>query len=188
MRRLIVLFIIIALVSASCGLFQSETAILWTDQPEFAVYAEQFNLTQTRYKIEIKFMKQPAQQLVITNEYPDIIVGNWLKSSSTRTFFMGLDELFKDEKKFILLLGISVSDKKKFFNMDIEAEATFEYDNMDDDKLEKFLIMNAPALLFPYIRAYISNITALSGISTVLLPTLNMTGLSDILKNNIKYK
>lgn len=112
-------------------------------------------------------------------------------NSSSKNIKLGFSpsgEVFKDEKKFILLLEISVSDKKKSFNMDIEAEATFEYDNMDDDKLEKFLIMNAPALLFPYIRAYISNITALSGISTVLLPTLNMTGLSDILKNNIKYK
>ncbi|MDR2899953.1 MAG: ABC transporter substrate-binding protein [Treponema sp.] len=102
MRKLIVLSIIIALVLGSCSFFQRffrhETAILWTDQPELAVYAEQFNLMQDQYKIEIKYMEQPAAQLVSTSEYPDIIVGNWLKSSSTRTFFLGLDTLFNNDQ------------------------------------------------------------------------------------------
>jgi ABC-type glycerol-3-phosphate transport system substrate-binding protein len=101
MRKLIVLVICISFALASCsffqGLFENETAILWTDRPEMAIYAEQFNLVQDRYKIEIQYMEQPAAQLVNTSEYPDIIVGNWLKSASTRTFFLGLDGLFHDE-------------------------------------------------------------------------------------------
>jgi ABC-type glycerol-3-phosphate transport system substrate-binding protein len=102
MRKLIILSIIFSLVFVSCSFFQSlfgqTTAILWTDQPELAIYAEQFNLVQDRYKIEIKYMEQPAQELVTAVEHPDIIVGNWLKSSSTRTFFWGLDGLLADEQ------------------------------------------------------------------------------------------
>lgn len=123
MRRLIVLSIIIMSAFLSCGffkgLFQHETAILWTDQPEFAIYAEQFNLTQDRYKLEVKYMEQAAQRLVSASEYPDIIVGNWLKSSSTRTFFWSLDGLFKDERIradafYPVLLNLGRIDEKQY--------------------------------------------------------------------------
>jgi ABC-type glycerol-3-phosphate transport system substrate-binding protein len=101
MRKLIVLSIIVIVALFSCGLFKSlfgrETAIIWTEQPEFAVYAEQFNLMQDRYKIEVKYMEQVAGQLVSASEFPDIVVGNWLKSSSTRTFFWNMDGLLHDD-------------------------------------------------------------------------------------------
>ncbi len=98
MRKLIVLSIVIILAFTSCGFFQEETAILWTDQPELAIYAEEFNLIQDRYKIETKYMEQPAGQLITASVYPDIVIGNWLKSSSTRTFFLSMDDLFTDER------------------------------------------------------------------------------------------
>jgi ABC-type glycerol-3-phosphate transport system substrate-binding protein len=96
MRILIILSIIFTF--ASCSFFQEETAILWTDRPELAIYAEQFNLIQTQYKIETKYMEQPAQRLLNTSEYPDIVMGNWLKSASTRTLFLNLNELFENER------------------------------------------------------------------------------------------
>lgn len=95
--------------------------------------------------------------------------------------------VLSDKKIFILSLETSINDKD-IFKVDLEAEAQFEYDDAFGESLEKFLTTNAPALLFPYIRAYISNITALSGIPPVVLPTINMAGLSDTLKNNIEYK
>ncbi len=98
MRKLIFLSLIAVLSFTSCGFFQKKTAILWTDRPEFAIYAEQFNLTQNKYKIETRYMEQPAQSILTTSEYPDIIVGNWLKSSSTRTFFTSLDGLFGNDR------------------------------------------------------------------------------------------
>ena len=52
--------------------------------------------------------------------------------------------------------------------------------------LPHYFAVNAPAILFPYIRAYISLLTSLSGVGTVLLPTLNLSSLSKELLNNIK--
>ena len=52
------------------------------------------------------------------------------------------------------------------------------------ENLGKFFYINAPALLFPYIRAYISTLTNLSGFEPINLPTLNMTRLGDDLKKN----
>ena len=50
----------------------------------------------------------------------------------------------------------------------------FEFDE-DLTNKQLFFSQNAPAILFPYIRAYISALTALSGIPTITLPTLNLS-------------
>ena len=52
------------------------------------------------------------------------------------------------------------------------------------DNLNNLFFVNAPALLFPYIRAYISTLTNLSGFDPINLPTLNMSGLGEDLKKN----
>jgi ABC-type glycerol-3-phosphate transport system substrate-binding protein len=84
-------------VLASCGANRGEPAIIWTDRPEFASYAESFNSAQDLYKVEVRYFSSPAQKLLQGEETPDIIAGNWLKSASTRTFFNPLDKLFKDQ-------------------------------------------------------------------------------------------
>ncbi|MDR0561854.1 MAG: hypothetical protein LBG73_04115 [Spirochaetaceae bacterium] len=83
---------------ASCRFFEPATAVLWTDSPEFALYAEYFNSSQDRYKVEIRYVESLAQKLGDTKETPDIVVGSWLKSASTRNFFKPLDRLFKKEQ------------------------------------------------------------------------------------------
>lgn len=42
--------------------------------------------------------------------------------------------------------------------------------------------------MFPYIRAYISTVTALSGLKAVNLPVLNLTDLQERLKLNTVEK
>ena len=54
------------------------------------------------------------------------------------------------------------------------------------ERLGAFFTMNAPAIIFPYIRGYISMLTSLSGCGNVLLPTLNLTSLGEKLAQNIK--
>ena len=72
--------------------------------------------------------------------------------------------------------------------LSIVAVAVFEFDeNADIEKYkEGFFVQNAPAIMFPYIRAYISTLTAQSGLFTVTLPTFNLLSMVDGLKNNIQ--
>ncbi|MDR2376651.1 MAG: extracellular solute-binding protein [Treponema sp.] len=81
----------------SCNADRARGAVLWTDQTEFAIYADQFNSTQDRYKVEVRYFDSPVQKLAQGLEYPDIVVGNWLKSASTRTLLEPLDKLLKDQ-------------------------------------------------------------------------------------------
>ena len=83
-------------------LVEPNTAILWSDRPEFALYVESFNADQDDYKIEFHYMEAPAQRLSVfsgtARETPDIVIGNWLKSATTRTLFKPLDSFFTKNK------------------------------------------------------------------------------------------
>lgn len=93
----------------------------------------------------------------------------------------------KKKSNFQLQLGIKIEDENKSFNIEIKAVANYHFENREKlVNLEKFFFMNAPALLFPYIRAYISTLTNLSGFEPINLPTLNMSGLGEDLKKNTK--
>ncbi|MEX8547345.1 MAG: protein-export chaperone SecB [Mucilaginibacter sp.] len=90
-------------------------------------------------------------------------------------------------KLFELKLGVYVVDKSGSFNIKLVAIGYFEFDEEKSvDTLSNYFYVNAPALIFPYIRAYISSITALSGLRAVNLPVLNLSGLKDELKANTK--
>jgi hypothetical protein len=94
------LFSACALLEAPLGLLgfgETAAAVLWTDRPEFALYAENFNSSQNRYKIEVRYFESLAQALKDSGENPDIAVGSWLKSASTRTLFRPLDNLLKNK-------------------------------------------------------------------------------------------
>ncbi|MDR3144862.1 MAG: hypothetical protein LBU21_01140, partial [Treponema sp.] len=47
----------------ACGAFEPNIAVLWTDRPEFAIYAEYFNSSQDQYKIEVRYYPSVAQKL-----------------------------------------------------------------------------------------------------------------------------
>ena len=90
-------FLAFLFTAASCSGDGSGAAVLWTDQPEFAFYAETFNASQDRYKVEVHYFESPAQRLTETRDFPDIAAASWLKSASTRTLFRPLDDLFRKE-------------------------------------------------------------------------------------------
>ncbi|MFP3041226.1 hypothetical protein LQZ19_05330 [Treponema primitia] len=87
------------LLLGSCSFQSSNTAVLWTDRPEFALYAEYFNASQGAYKIETRYFESPSRKLTDNDgDFPDIVAGSWLKSTSTRTFFRPMDNLFKKDR------------------------------------------------------------------------------------------
>lgn len=91
----------------------------------------------------------------------------------------------KPKLVFELRLKVKIEDENKSFNIEIDSVANYTFENeLSLDKLNNFFYTNAPALLFPYIRAYISTLTNLSGFEPINLPTLNMTRLGKDLKAN----
>lgn len=93
----------------------------------------------------------------------------------------------KSESTFELEVDVVTKDDNDSFEVNLTAVGSFSFANLelDGDNLNPFFLINAPALLFPYVRAYITTLTALSGISPVILPTINLTGMKETLLKNI---
>lgn len=87
---------------------------------------------------------------------------------------------------FKLMLDIQISNNSQTVLIDVSVESLFTFNReIEKENIQNYFCINAPAIVFPYIRAYISTLTALSGIDTLILPTLNLTDMGEILKNNI---
>ena len=94
-------------------------------------------------------------------------------------------EILKDQNLYKILLGIIINDDDASIKINVEAIGYFEFsDSIDQNTLNNLFFVNAPAILFPYIRAYISTLTNLSGIETVTLPTINLSSIGSVLKKN----
>jgi ABC-type glycerol-3-phosphate transport system substrate-binding protein len=125
----LLLFNSCAFLKAPFGLGESTIAVLWTDRPEFALYAENFNTSQDHYKVEVRYFESPAQKLTDTTEYPDIVAGSWLKSASTRTLFRPLDNLFRNQSVdpasfYAQLLALGrIEDKQYLFPVSFNIPA-----------------------------------------------------------------
>jgi ABC-type glycerol-3-phosphate transport system substrate-binding protein len=78
----------------------NRTAEIWTDRPEFAIYAEYYNTVQNQYKVSIRYREFPTQGLQLSGNIPDIIVGSWLKNSLTDEYFRALDNLLTLKKLY----------------------------------------------------------------------------------------
>jgi len=81
-------------------------------------------------------------------------------------------------KKFGIIFNIEIKDKR--FDLNIEAVFIFSLDNeiTEDFKVSDFPKINAPAIAFPYLRAYISNLTLQSGFQPIILPSINFVALA----------
>lgn len=71
-------------------------------------------------------------------------------------------------------MEVLVENEDKSLRIQVGIIGIFESD-VDLTKEKSFVEISAPAIIFPYIRAYVSNLTSMSGIQPILLPTYNMT-------------
>ncbi|MBD9146311.1 MAG: protein export chaperone secb [Bacteroides clarus] len=72
-------------------------------------------------------------------------------------------------------LGVDIIDKNNVMRIKVVVIGLFEFDRDIDEKLKStFFNSSAPAILFPYVRAYVTTLTGLSGVNPVILPTLNL--------------
>jgi len=94
-------------------------------------------------------------------------------------------EFDKEQKLFTLTMLVAVSDKERNLDLSLRIRGFFNYEATDMNELRTFIGISAPALLFPYIRAYVSNITALSGMQPIIMPTLNMVAVGEELVSQL---
>ena len=84
------------------------------------------------------------------------------------------------EKSFGIGFIVEIVNNK--YMIKLEMRFFFESDNVIDEKFKNgtFPKVNAPAIAFPYLRAYISNLTMQSGYEPLLLPSINFVELDKV--------
>ncbi len=104
---------------------------------------------------------------------------NEIPSESFNITFLPVGIVSNSKSTFQLQLGVRIVDENKALNIEVDSVADFYFEKgTEENQLSNYFYMNAPAILFPYIRAYISTLTSLSGLKPLLLPTLNLIGLA----------
>lgn len=88
---------------------------------------------------------------------------------------------------FKLLLNVIIRDSFETELISILSESSFEFDEeIENGEIPGYFTLNAPALTFPFVRAYIIALSSLSGFGTIEVPILNLVDLAKRLKKNIK--
>ena len=96
--------------------------------------------------------------------------------------------ILKSLNQFQLELGVTITEEEEKFSINLQTVSVFSYpaDADLEDYKQSLFIVNAPAIVFPYLRAYINSLTALSGMPPLVLPTLNLSPIGESLRGNIE--
>lgn len=84
---------------------------------------------------------------------------------------------------FTIITELKVSSKD-YFNIDIVAFGNFSLNRPSNDKeVKPFIDVNAPAIMFPYVRAFLSTLTANlgAGFPPIILPPQIFQGELEVL-------
>lgn len=132
-------------------------------------------------QLAIKLHHTKVEELKIFNSSNDN--SNELDISFSNTF----NESSKREFDLTFEIKIEHKDKKVF---DIKYSSTFitNIDITEEFKNSHFPIVNAPAIAFPFVRAYISTLMTLSGYDSLILPTINFAEAFEKQQERLKLK
>ena len=96
----------------------------------------------------------------------------------------------QEDKVYTLVFVFTASDHITNTEViNIRCNARYVFKNVNTiEEIPAFFYNNAIAILFPYIRAFVSTLTLQANIPPILLPTLNLSSLQDTLRENTSTK
>jgi preprotein translocase subunit SecB len=94
-----------------------------------------------------------------------------------------IGNIFSDDEKrdFAIVFDFALQNSSEIFKLTLKAIAHFstQSDIDEDFKNSAFVNINAPAIAFPYVRTFISNLTLNSGYDPIVLPAFNFLQLAE---------
>jgi len=95
---------------------------------------------------------------------------------------LSYDVLFakeEDNDTFVVKfdLNLKANQEKESFEANVSMSALFSSDKSmgEDFRNSDFVQVNAPAIAFPYLRSFVTNITTQAGYKPLILPVINLT-------------
>lgn len=91
-----------------------------------------------------------------------------------------------DQNTFSLSLSVSFDhpDNEIPFFMDVQVSGKFIFTNWEDAKLYPLAKNNSTSVLYPYIRALVTTVTANANVPPYILPVMNSNSLFKDKNNN----
>lgn len=123
-------------------------------------------------KLQLKEWKVKNVLFNITDED----ISNKKKKNS---FDLSVGNFLPEGKDNEFGIGFQVDLINKDYTLNVEMVFLFKSSDKlpEDYKSSPFIKINAPAIAFPYLRAFISNLTLQSGFSPAMLPSVNFVEL-----------
>jgi len=97
-------------------------------------------------------------------------------------------EIDKQSNIFRVIIEFQLRSSDDLFKCNIKSIGNFKFEqSISKEQIPDYFYSNAPAILFPYIRAYINTLTGLYGYNPVVLPLLNLSSIKDkFIENTIE--
>lgn len=121
----------------------------------------------------------------------EINMGNFSETSPLDLSFAPSGIYDKSAKTFFLRFVFTATQGEDNTTIvKIVCNATFEFkESLDIDAIPEYFYPNSLAIVFPYVRAFVSSVTLQSNmVVPILIPTLNLTGLQSTLKANTELR
>ncbi len=93
---------------------------------------------------------------------------------------VNLDARKGDNDNYEVILKLTINadaDEKKVFLLEIDYAGVFHVENVPEDQLHPFLMIECPRILFPFARRIIYDLHADGGLPPLLLDTVNFAEL-----------
>lgn len=86
----------------------------------------------------------------------------------------------KESKQFKCIFIVEVEGTEdKSIKVNLQAEGDFElHGELPESVIENYIQHSSPSIVYPYIRAFITNLTIQSGMKTgIIIPPMNFSGI-----------
>ncbi|MGM0579761.1 MAG: protein-export chaperone SecB [Bacteroidota bacterium] len=111
------------------------------------------------------------------------------KSKDIKLDFNTSGIYFEEKKEFELQFNVNALNENEAPFVQVNCVGTFTFENVSSyEEIPEFFYRNSIAILFPYLRAYVSIVTTQANGPGIILPTLNLSSLENTLRKNTSKK
>lgn len=137
-------------------------------------------------------MPQPAAFMLSGYQFDKISIDAENHSSTDLMVeFATQGTFFKADTIYELVFSVVVFNKDKRDNpfVKVQCRGSFKFENEATlIDIPDFFYKNSIAILFPYLRAYVSLVTTQANVPGIILPTYNLSDLGEELRKNSTEK
>lgn len=101
--------------------------------------------------------------------------------------FLPSGDFYTEKGEYVLNMMFIALTKNKDTVVKVKCKAVFSFgQSCTIEEIPTYFYSNSIAIIFPYIRSFVSTLTLQANVKPILLPTLNLSTLQEELRRNTK--